>query len=420
MFLTITLYYTLYNKSCFTGYRVNPCTFTYIFCLQTRKMGGNQSNLPAKPLGFEYMCIAIRSPDKMRIILGSDYEASIIRQIIQETWPKGIQTETFQLNGVYEFKLKGYPFSSVASSSDAIASRKMAERVLHRLYRDGWKLQMSSNLTRTTDLTSWFFKKVQVASFPSQPFLIVALSSYDSLMILNAPTDLHQLFKDAVERTWPSGIQKWTYENEVWLIKLKGYPWNPDGEDTVYSRALLQTIITDLFPRQWKLYGNSNLKSAANTFFFEHDPNMPPGQPSPQQFTISFNSYDLLRMIAAPDSIVSAVRDIIQNTWLKGIQKESRYAGSWEFKLKGTPWWASGTEAVESRFLVLKVMESLQAYGWSPVTAIDSSRKDSDKSALLFRQSQPRQSPFFCISLNESDKLRIINASEDVVKVRGC
>ena len=47
-------------------------------------MGGNQSNLPQKPLGFEYMCIAIHSEDKLRIILGGDYEISIIRQVIQE------------------------------------------------------------------------------------------------------------------------------------------------------------------------------------------------------------------------------------------------------------------------------------------------------------------------------------------------
>lgn len=380
-------------------------------------MGGNQSNLPPRPMGFEYMCIAIRTADKLRIILGSDYEVSIIRQIIQETWPKGIQRETYQLNGVHEFKMKGYPFGAYTSSSDAIASRKMGERILQRLSRDGWKLQISTNLTRTTDLTTWFFKKVPGASISSRPFLVVALSSFDSFMILNAPMDLHQLFKDAIERTWPNGIQKWTYENEVLLIKLKGYPWSPDGEDTVHSRVILQTLISDLLQRQWKLYGNSNLKSAANTFFFEYDENLPPGQPSPTQFTISFNSHDLLRVISAPESLISAVRDTIQRNWLRGIQKESRYAGSWEFKLKGNPWWASGDEAVDSRFLVLKLMEALQAYGWSPVAGIDSSRKLSDKSSLLFRQAPPRQSPFFCISLNETDKPRLINTSEDVTKV---
>ena len=380
-------------------------------------MGGNQSNLPPRPMGLEHMCIAIRTADILRIILGSDYEASIIRQIIQETWPKGILREMFQLNGVHEFRLNGSPFGPYISSSDAIASRRMGERILHRLYHDGWKLLLSSNLTLATDLTTWFFKKVPGASCSSRPFLVVALGSWDSLMILYSPMDLHQLFKDVIERTWPKGVQKWTYKNEVLLIKLNGYPWSPDGEETVYSRVILQTLIGDLLQKQWKLCGNSNLKSSANTFFFEYDENMPPGQPSPAQFTISFNGHDLLRVISAPESLISAVRGTIQRHWRKGIQRELRYAESWEFKLKGTPWWTSGDEAVESRFLVLRLMEALQAYGWSPVASIDSSRKLSDKSSLLFRQSPPRQAPFFCISLNGTDKLRLINTPEDVTKV---
>ena len=65
----------------------------------------------------------------------------------------------------------------------------------------------------------------------------------------------------------------------------------------------------------------------------------------------------------------------------------------------------------------MKLMEVLLPYGWTPVAAIDSSRKDSDKSSLLFRLMQPRQAPFFCMSMNESDKLRLINAPEDVTKV---
>lgn len=380
-------------------------------------MGGSQSNLSPRPLGFDYMCIAVRPPDKLRIINGTDYEISIIRQIIEETWQQGIQRETFELNGVHEFKLGGYPFVLNISSNDAVLSRRMAGSVLHRLYRDGWKLLMSSDLTRTADLTTWFFKKVPVAILTSRPFMVVGLSSTDSLMILNAPVDLHQTFKDVLDKSWPRGIQRWSYDNSVLLIKLKGTPWHPDGDETVQSRVILQTLVNDLHVRQWSLYGNSNLKSGTNTLFFEHDPNIALGQPSPAHFTISLNKYDTLRLIGIPDSLISAVRDVIQTCWCRGIQEESRYFESWEFKLRGNPWWASGEEAVDSRFLILKLIEAMQAYGWSIIASIASSRKLSDKSALLFRQSQPRQSPVFCISLNETDKLRLINAPEDVTKV---
>ena len=385
-------------------------------------MGGSQSSLPPAPLGCEYMCIAIREPDKLRIILGTDQEANIVRQIIQESWPMGIQKESFKLNGVYKFKLIGRPFET-SSLTEAVHCRKMAERILHRLHRNGWHLQISSDLTQTKDLSTWFFRKVpEVTNFSSQPFLVVGLSSSDSLMVLNAPVDLHQLLKNAISKSWRSGIQKWSYENDVLLIKLKGFPWCPDGSETVHSRVVLQAIIHDLSQKQWHLYGNSNLKSTANTLFFKYEPDMSSSSvshplPPPWHFTISLNSNDLLRVIDAPESLIPTIRDIIQTSWYRGIQGVSRYAGSWEFKLKGTPWWADGQETVEARILILKLMEMLHAVGWSPIASIDSSRKVTDKSSLIFRQSQPRQSPFFCLSLHKTDTLRLINAHEDVARV---
>jgi len=380
-------------------------------------MGGAQSYLPPRPLGFEYFCIAVRASDKLRVILGTDYEVSVIRQVIKETWPPGIQNETSQLNGVHEFKLKGRPFLLNSSSSEAIMCRRLGGSILHRLYREGWKLLISCDLTRTTDLTTWVFKKVRVESLSSQPFLVVGLSSYDSLMVLNAPTQLHQTFKDLIQKSWPPGIQDWSYNNDVLLIKLKGTPWHPDGSETVHSRVFLQTLVSDFQLKQWNLYGNSNLKSSTNTLFFEHDPNILPGQLSVMHFTISLNKHDTLRLIGIPDSLVPAIRHTIQTSWLRGIQEESCYFDSWQFKLRGNPWWASGQEAVDSRYLILKLIECLQSYGWMIIASIDSSRKLSDKSSLLFRQSQPRQSSVFCVSLNETDKLRLINAPEDITKV---
>ena len=383
-------------------------------------MGGAHSNLPSRPLGFEYFCIAVRSSDKLRVILGTDYEVNIIRQAIRESWHLGIQNESSQLNGVHEFKLNGRPFLLNISFGDAVMSRRMAGNILHRLYREGWKLLLSSDLTRTTELTTWIFKKVPVTTFSSQPFLVVGLSSSDSLMVLNAPTQLHQTFKDVIQKSWPPGIQKWSLENGVLLIKLNGTPWRPDGEETVNSRVILQMLVNDLLLKQWNLYGNSNLKSSTNTLFFEHDPNIMPGQASVTHFIISLNKYDTLRLIGVPDNLISAIRDTIQRCWLRGIQEELRYYGSWQFKLCGNPWWASGEEAVDSRYLILKLIECLQAYGWSIIASIASSRKLSDKSALLFRQSQWRQSPVFCVSLNETDKMRLINAPEDITKVGVC
>ena len=385
-------------------------------------MADNQSSnleLPPRPEGFQYMCVALYGGDTLHLICGGEPEAAIMRKVIEEAWPKGIQKEAFKLNGVFEFKLKGNPFSAATSSSDALGCRRMAERMLYMLYRNGWRLHISCNIYQRLDLTTWIFKRVPPpVDFSPQPFLVVGLSGFDSLMVLNAPSELHQVFKDAIEKSWPNGIQKWTYKNNVLMIKLKGFPWFSESADAVHSEAMLQTIISDLIPKQWNLYGNSNIRSDSNTFFFDYHPNLiPEGQSPPEQFTISFNSSDLLRVIGAPDDFVSVIRSTIRSVWPKGIEEESRYADSWQFKLRGSPWCASGSKGVKSKLLVIKVMEALLPFGWNLVAAIDSSKKMSDKSSLLFRQSQSKQASVFCLSVNGDNNLWLINTSDDIMKV---
>ena len=266
-------------------------------------MGGNQSNLNPPPQGFQHLCIAIRPSDKLLIIHGTHHlEISTIRQLIEEAWPTGIQREQYLFSGVHEFKLKGYPFQVFTSSTNA-ASWIMAGSILHRLHRDGWKLLISSNKTRTMNLTTWFFKKMPITAVSTRPLLIVGLCSTDAMVVVNAPENLHQVIRDVVQKSWPAGIKEWIpkSENTVLMIKLVGDPWHPHGQDTVSSRLLLQNLISDLYQQQWNLYGNSNLKSNINTLFFEYDPNIIPEGPSTAHLTVGLNKQDRLRLIAAPD-----------------------------------------------------------------------------------------------------------------------
>ena len=120
-------------------------------------------------------------------------------------------------------------------------------------------------------------------------------------------------------------------------------------------------------------------------------------------------------MIGAPPDVTQCVKETIVSVWQKGIQKEEDHFGAWDFKLKGTPWWADGTEAVQSRLLITKIIEALLARGWIVQISVDITRKDHDKSVLLFKRSTVPPAPIFCLSLNETDKLRMINAPQNVV-----
>ena len=119
---------------------------------------------------------------------------------------------------------------------------------------------------------------------------------------------------------------------------------------------------------------------------------------------------------------VDTVRNIIASTWSGGIQREREYYGSIEFKLKGYPWNAHGTEAVTSRQLMSCLLAALFQQGWMLTMSTDVSKCVSDADTLLFRHQSPGPAAcdWMAISFSNSDQIRFItqpvnNSSSEVV-----
>ncbi|EJD43710.1 hypothetical protein AURDEDRAFT_114519 [Auricularia subglabra TFB-10046 SS5] len=128
---------------------------------------------------------------------------------------------------------------------------------------------------------------------------------------------------------------------------------------------------------------------------------------------VSLNYTDKLRMIFFPEETVRLVRNVIQNTWAKGVQRELDYHGSHEFKLFGNPWNGQASDAVPARTLMVTVLRELHNAGWQLLASTDVMKKPYDKDTLFFRSvSRPPPSSFFAISFNEGDKLRVIQGGE--------
>ncbi|CAF1143061.1 unnamed protein product [Rotaria sordida] len=127
--------------------------------------------------------------------------------------------------------------------------------------------------------------------------------------------------------------------------------------------------------------------------------------------------YDRLRLIRFPMPIVDAVRQAILTGWPRGIQLEQQRLGAHEFKLYGRPWLGQSVEAIPARILIMTVLSALYHHGWYLLTAADVSKKEQDKDSLFFRLgSPPSLTPFFAVSFNESDKLRLIGAPENLIE----
>ena len=58
-------------------------------------------------------------------------------------------------------------------------------------------------------------------------------------------------------------------------------------------------------------------------------------------------------MIKFPPNIVSAVKEVIETSWPRGLQNEREIAfGAYEFQLKGNPWTGQGDESIPARILM--------------------------------------------------------------------
>lgn len=86
-----------------------------------------------------------------------------------------------------------------------------------------------------------------------------------------------------------------------------------------------------------------------------------------------------------PQPTVDVVRNVIQTQWHKGLQTESPYHGSHEFKLKGFPWNCSWADSVHARRLVSHLLRVLFDAGWLLYTSTGVSNMVSDLDTLIFR-----------------------------------
>ncbi|TVY94168.1 hypothetical protein LAWI1_G001361, partial [Lachnellula willkommii] len=127
---------------------------------------------------------------------------------------------------------------------------------------------------------------------------------------------------------------------------------------------------------------------------------------------LSLHQRDRIQMMQFPPEDVSAIRNVIQHHWKKGLQSERVYSASYEFKLSGYPWFGQGSDAITSRVVVREIFAYLFSQGWILHLSTDVSKNKYDKDSLIFRKQQtpPPPSEFIAITFNQGDRMRLIGA----------
>jgi hypothetical protein len=91
------------------------------------------------------------------------------------------------------------------------------------------------------------------------------------------------------------------------------------------------------------------------------------------------NCSDRIRLIDCPQEVADAVDRCIKAYWPMRIQDFFRDELCVEYKLKGNPWRSNGDDAINGRFLITHILQSLLVVGWEAMCALDISRRTDDK-----------------------------------------
>lgn len=388
-------------------------------------MGGTPSVILDTSVKYNHFAIQFGHSDKFRLILASDEIVNLSKSILSTYFI--IQELNDKSAGFIEFKLKGNPWTP--SSSEDVRVKYFLCSLLKEYYAIGWHIKVSTDLKYYgSDASVLIFER---AAPVSTQVICINLYESDKIRVL-APDNVIRIVKEAILAFWPKEIQKEKQVENSWEFKLKGNPWSgwsSDNDESYYSAALVNGILEYLYRVGWVFTAaidSGRSQTSINALYFKYNPEETQKDENRDCnfLALSLNKTDRIRLINALPDLIEAFQLAMPQIWPKGIQKEFNVNKAYEFKLKGNPWWSDKGEAIESRRLVGDLLSFLSSNNWFLYAVCDISRSLDSKSTFFFRQPIARiEKPFhsFCISLNESDKIRVIGRNPNMVNVvRSC
>ncbi|KAL2384026.1 hypothetical protein RJZ90_002268 [Blastomyces dermatitidis] len=249
--------------------------------------------------------------------------------------------------------------------------------------------------------------KLDIAHTQSQPvttaatsfrtnFASVSLHMTDRIRFLGfSSADVTRIY-EIIQGCWPKGIQVRMFSSkptpstpskpEIGMlstreygpsdeIRLRGNPWRPSAwfeDEKTAARRLVCGLLRGLYDMGWVLKSSVDvLKKEGNK---GSAPLLPP-PPRSNWLCISFNKSDLLQLIDAPEPLCQAMVNALGDK----VQRTQFLESSFEIKFHGYPWKASGTETVETRLILLNVLDCLEQFGFTLYASINQDTNQSEQ-----------------------------------------
>jgi len=375
---------------------------------------GNELTVPVPmqpDLGM--FCISLRPFRKVELIHAPPRVVACVQRVANEvnslyTGQSHLETPSKDKLGVMQFTMAADVFVCQSGKEPATMGKLFCIRILEELHKMGYDLQITSDLTRVRySAASLFFKKV-ASERPAAKVVCIAPGKEDKIILMNHNERVKSMVEEAIKNAWPSGIQR-REDQEVFGhtlhdIKMNGYPWRA-SEANIDNNRIINLIVENLSKINLRLVGGINIKGGTDSLFFMGDP----ANNNARFCSISLCQKNRLRLVDCKEE-TECVRRAIGNSGFR-IEDESSKEHHVKLKLNGKPWHCSGKEAVWARQLVGRISEAMLQRGWALTDAIDISRREDDKSMLLFRRCVPSTATIACICLTSTDHLRLIDFS---------
>ncbi|KAK4156741.1 hypothetical protein C8A00DRAFT_30407 [Chaetomidium leptoderma] len=145
-----------------------------------------------------------------------------------------------------------------------------------------------------------------------------------------------------------------------------------------------------------------------------------PSAPLRTYATVSLHKSDTIRLLNFPPDTTSALEPVILACWPPGLDSQSKFHQSYEYKLKGTPFgYYRSQQHVGGIRLLRSVLVFLYERNWELVTSALCGRRYTAKDTLIFRQARAAESPlppveWLVLAPMSTDKLRVVYDADGV------
>ncbi|KAE9371070.1 hypothetical protein N431DRAFT_376444 [Stipitochalara longipes BDJ] len=239
---------------------------------------------PAAPPAYSalktaFASLAFRESDTIDILQLPQKDIDGLREVIKQSWAKGIQKELLLYSSCHEFKLRGNPWNSSSwTNNECIPSRILTQEIFAYLYSAGWTLHGNND--------EFFIFRQQQTSPPECDWISITRHRVDRLRLVGASTELIASFRDMLKNMELLQDECWLEkENDAWEFKMKGRPWVFQGENMVKGCLLLLKIVDTLEMHGWNIYLDTRLHmptqsgvfTISNGWFCKKDKHWVPG-----------------------------------------------------------------------------------------------------------------------------------------------